>query len=46
MCRPVVRVDPDGRCAAMLVFDNHIAVCPFQKDVMIDEPVSPMSPHG
>lgn len=29
---PKIRVDPEGRCAAMLIFRNTLAVLPFRKD--------------
>lgn len=34
---PVVRVDPEGRCAAMLIFGRNIIILPFRKDVAVDE---------
>ncbi|XP_060653356.1 cleavage and polyadenylation specificity factor subunit 1 [Drosophila nasuta] len=34
---PVVRVDPDARCAVMLVYGKRLVVLPFRKDNSLDE---------
>ncbi|KAK6174392.1 hypothetical protein SNE40_017678 [Patella caerulea] len=34
---PYVRVDPDGRCAAMLVYNTHLVILPFRRDAVIDD---------
>ncbi|XP_071082054.1 cleavage and polyadenylation specificity factor subunit 1-like [Haliotis cracherodii] len=34
---PMVRVDPDGRCAVMLVYGTHLVVLPFKKDAVLEE---------
>lgn len=35
---PFIRVDPDGRCAAMLIYGTKIVVLPFRKDLATDDP--------
>lgn len=30
---PHIRVDPEGRCAAVLIFRNTLAILPFRKDL-------------
>jgi cleavage and polyadenylation specificity factor subunit 1 len=34
---PIVRVDPDNRCAVMLVYGKKLVVLPFRKDNTLDE---------
>uniref|UniRef100_A0A0B7BJT0 RSE1/DDB1/CPSF1 first beta-propeller domain-containing protein n=1 Tax=Arion vulgaris TaxID=1028688 RepID=A0A0B7BJT0_9EUPU len=34
---PIVRTDPDGRCAGMLIYGTHLVVLPFRKDAAIDD---------
>eukprot|EP00099_Drosophila_melanogaster_P025688 NP_725397.1 cleavage and polyadenylation specificity factor 160, isoform B [Drosophila melanogaster] len=34
---PTVRVDPDSRCAVMLVYGKRLVVLPFRKDNSLDE---------
>ncbi|XP_016844737.1 cleavage and polyadenylation specificity factor subunit 1 [Nasonia vitripennis] len=34
---PIVRVDPEGRCAVMLIYGRKLVVLPFRKDPILDE---------
>ncbi|XP_009882840.1 PREDICTED: cleavage and polyadenylation specificity factor subunit 1, partial [Charadrius vociferus] len=34
---PRVRVDPDGRCAVMLIYGTRLVVLPFRRDTLADE---------
>lgn len=34
---PIVRVDPEGRCAVMLIYGKKLVVLPFRKDPILDE---------
>lgn len=34
---PIVRVDPEGRCAVMLIYGKKLVVLPFRKDPTLDD---------
>lgn len=34
---PIVRVDPENRCAVMLIYGSKLVVLPFRKDTLTDE---------
>jgi len=34
--RPVVKADPEGRCATMLIYGNKLVVLPFRHDSLLD----------
>ncbi|XP_061615822.1 cleavage and polyadenylation specificity factor subunit 1 [Phyllopteryx taeniolatus] len=34
---PIVRVDPENRCAVMLIYGTKLVVLPFRKDTLTDE---------
>ncbi|XP_015609072.1 cleavage and polyadenylation specificity factor subunit 1 [Cephus cinctus] len=34
---PIVRVDPEGRCAVMLIYGRKLVVLPFRKDPTLDD---------
>lgn len=41
---PVVRVDPEGRCAAMLLYGAHLAILPFKHTDSVLEEHEPDTP--
>ena len=41
---PVVRVDPEGRCAAMLLYGAHLAILPFKHADSVLEEHEPDTP--
>ena len=45
MNQPVVRVDTDGRCAAMLVYGSRLVVLPFRREMASAEPVEGIINH-
>ena len=34
---PIVRVDPENRCAVMLIYGTQLVVLPFRKDTLTDD---------
>lgn len=34
---PWIRVDPEGRCAVMLLYGKKLAVLPFRKDITSED---------
>ena len=44
--RPYARVDPEGRCVAMLMYGSDLAILPFRQGEELDvvEPTTPTSP--
>ena len=35
--RPIVKTDPEGRCATMLCYGSKLVVLPFRHDSLLDE---------
>lgn len=43
---PIVRADPEGRCAAMIVYERNIVILPFRKEsVSEDQEVTAGNTH-
>ncbi|XP_065175415.1 cleavage and polyadenylation specificity factor subunit 1-like [Sycon ciliatum] len=42
--RPMLRVDPENRCAVLVVYDRYLIVCPFRQDEQLAGR-SPTLPH-
>ncbi|XP_077335360.1 cleavage and polyadenylation specificity factor subunit 1-like [Lithobates pipiens] len=40
---PKVRVDPNGRCAVMLIYGTRLVVLPFRRETLTEEHEGPMS---
>ncbi|CAG2109128.1 unnamed protein product [Medioppia subpectinata] len=40
---PIVRCDPDSRCAALLLYSKNIMILPFRKDITADDQKSGLS---
>lgn len=40
---PKVRVDPNGRCAVMLIYGTRLVVLPFRRETLAEEHEGPMS---
>ena len=36
MNKALVRVDPEGRCACMLIYGSRLVILPFKKDTLPD----------
>ena len=34
---PVVRVDPERRCAVMLIYGSHLVILPFRQEGLLDD---------